>query len=450
MNSVTRAIEKAKPTAPAGVVPVDLRGLMTQDWPAARYVLEPIVPRRETTLLGGHGGIGKSMLALTLAAHVACGRKWGPFPAVQCRAAYVSLEDEAATVRYRLRRIIEVYSLPPEHVIDALTVFDGSGCDAAMATEIMQEGVRRLEPTVGMDRVATAVKGAGLIVVDNASDAYAGNENERRQVRAFIRLLTGIARENDAGMLLLAHIDKSAAKYGANGNSYSGSTAWHNSVRSRLALLSEDGRITLAHEKAQFSQSAEPVPLAFTDHGVLVPQDAHATATATNEHDAADADAVLIAIRAALAANRIVSAAQAGSATTWHSLEPFPELPADLKKPDGKRRVRTAIVRLERDGRIVKGTYKKPNRHEGECYELAQTAPAFAPESALRSPPHTPPQELAQRAGARQSRNGAPIRTGAELAQLAQNEVPNDWLASADPEIRRRVEAFRVNGSNHD
>jgi RecA-family ATPase len=184
------------------------------------------------------------------------------------------LEDEAATVRYRLRRIIEVYSLPPEHVIDALTVFDGSGCDAAMATETMQEGVRRLEPTVGMDRVAAAVKGAGLIVVDNASDAYAGNENERRQVRAFIRLLTGIARENDAGMLLLAHIDKSAAKYGANGNSYSGSTAWHNSVRSRLALLSEDGRITLTHEKAQFSQSADSVPMAFTDHGVLVPQDA--------------------------------------------------------------------------------------------------------------------------------------------------------------------------------
>jgi hypothetical protein len=159
---------------------------------------------------------------------------------------------------------------------------------------------------------------------------------------------------------------------------------------------------------------------------------------------------VLTAIRAALAANRIVSAAQAGSATTWHSLEPFPELPADLKKPDGKRRVRTAIVRLERDGRIVKGTYKKPNRHEGECYELAQTAPAFAPESALRSPPHTPPQELAQRAGARQSRNGAPIRTGAELAQLAQNEAPSDWLANADPDIKRKVEAFRVNGSNHD
>lgn len=450
MNSVARALEKAKPTAAAGVAKVDLRDLMTQDWPSARYVLEPIVPRRETTLLGGHGGIGKSMLALTLAAHVACGRRWGPYPVVQCRAAYVSLEDEAATVRYRLRRIVEAYNLPPEHVIDALTVFDGTGCDAAMAAEIMQEGVRRLEPTVGMDRVAAAVKGAGLIVVDNASDAYAGNENERRQVRSFIRLLTGIARENDAGLLLLAHIDKNAAKHGANGNSYSGSTAWHNSVRSRLALLSEEGRITLTHEKAQFSHAAEPVDLTFTSHGVLVPQDAHATAAATDEHDAADAEAVLTAIRAALAANRIVSAALAGSATTWHSLEPFPELPADLKKPEGKRRVRTALVRLERDGRIVKVPYKKPNRHDGERYELAQTAPVFAPESALRSPPHTPPQELAQRAGARQSRNGASIRTDAELTQLAQTEVPNDWLANADPDIKRRVEAFRMNGSNHD
>ncbi|MGH8125982.1 MAG: AAA family ATPase, partial [Rhodanobacteraceae bacterium] len=122
MSAITHAIERAKPVTPAGVVQVDLQNLMTQDWPAARYVLEPIVPRRESTLLGGHGGIGKSMLALTLAAHVACGRKWGPFPAVQCRAAYISLEDEAPTVRYRLRRIVEAYNLPTEYIIDALTV----------------------------------------------------------------------------------------------------------------------------------------------------------------------------------------------------------------------------------------------------------------------------------------------------------------------------------------
>lgn len=99
-----KVVETNASDAPRVLARVDLHDLMLQDWPAARYIFEPIIPRRETTLLGGHGGIGKSMLALTLAAHAACGRQWGPFPAVQCRAAYVSLEDEAAMNSLLARR----------------------------------------------------------------------------------------------------------------------------------------------------------------------------------------------------------------------------------------------------------------------------------------------------------------------------------------------------------
>jgi hypothetical protein len=401
----------------ANLAPVDLHGIMTQDWPGARYVIEPIIPRRETTLLGGHGGIGKSMLALTLAAHAACGRQWGPFPTVQCRAAYVSLEDEAATVRYRLRRIVEAYNLPSEHVIDALTVFDGADMDAAMVVETMQEGVRRLEPTVGMDRVAAAVKGAGLIVVDNASDAYAGNENERRQVRSFIRLLTGLARENDAGLLLLAHIDKNAAKFGANGNSYSGSTAWHNSARSRLALLKDDaGGISLAHEKSQFSKEAESVVLAFTGHGVLWPQDARAREATADLQAADDAAAILTVLRVALASGATITTARRGNATAWHALCEYPELAREYKAKGAQQRVNAALVRLERDGRIVKVPYKKPNRHDGECYKLAQTAPTSAPESARRSPP-IPPCVTGARTECAPVQQSAPLSTSAELTQ---------------------------------
>ena len=108
-------------------------------------------------------------------------------------------------------------------------------------------------------------------MVDNASDAFAGDENNRRQVRAFMRMLVEVARANDAGLVLLAHVDKSAAKFGANRNSYSGSTAWHNSARSRLALTERDGRIELIHEKHNLGPAAEPVPLFWSASGVLMP-----------------------------------------------------------------------------------------------------------------------------------------------------------------------------------
>ena len=431
------------------LMPIDLRDLMQHEPPSTRYVFEPIIPRRATTLLGGHGGMGKSVLALTLAAHAACGRKWGPFAAVQCRAVYVSLEDDADTVRYRLRRIIEAYNLPAASAIDALAVFDGSGVDATLAMEVADAGIHRLMQTAVMEHVAASCKGAGLIVIDNASDAYGGNENERRQVRTFIRMLTQLARANDAGVLLLAHIDKSAARNGAAGNSYSGSTAWHNSVRSRLALLSDESGITLTHEKAQFSKVAEPMRLTFVDHGVLTPLDARASQWAAESQVTADAVVVLLAIRAALISERIVTAAQSGSSTTWHVLEPFPELPPELKTKTGKARVRAALVRLERDGQIVKVAYRNADRKSKERFELAQTAPVAAPESApLQSP--IPPARTGARAVARQSVDGAPVQTGAGTGALAHPEPSANWLANADPDIKRKVEAFRVNGSNHD
>ena len=64
---------------------------------------------------------------------------------------------------------------------------------------------------------------AGWLV--GASDAYDADENSRRQVRAFVKALARMVRNHNGAVLLLAHVDKVAARYGSNGNTYSGSTA---------------------------------------------------------------------------------------------------------------------------------------------------------------------------------------------------------------------------------
>ena len=127
-----------------------------------------------------------------------------------------------------------------------------------MATEVAESGVRKLVATGNMQTLGELVGSATLIVIDNASDAFDANENDRRQVRAFIRMLAQIARKNDAGFLLLAHIDKDAAKNGARNNSYSGSTGWHNGPRSRLALVEDHGKIELKQEKLNIGKMAPP------------------------------------------------------------------------------------------------------------------------------------------------------------------------------------------------
>src|SRR5690606_6765955 len=139
--------------------------------------------------------------------------------------------------------------------------------------------------------------------------------------------------ENDAGLILLAHVDKLAARNGSSGNSYSGSTAWHNSARSRLALVDLDGTIECRQEKANFGKPADPIRLHWNEHGVLMPAgSAGAFAQARD-----DAEAVLGALRAAWAAGVDVGAARQGPATTQSLLATFDELPNHLRGASGRK-----------------------------------------------------------------------------------------------------------------
>ncbi|MEW9570855.1 AAA family ATPase [Rhodanobacter sp. Si-c] len=353
---------------------VPLDGLMTAALTPPRFVITPIIPRNVATLLGGHGGLGKSMLGLVLCAHVAAGRGWGPFTVELGRSVFVSLEDPGELVRYRLRCIIEEYQLPARAVLDNLRVFDGADVDAAMVVESRANGVAMLTERPMMQHVAEAAAGAALLVIDNASDAYGADEIARAQVRVFMRKLGQLARANDGGVVLLAHVDKAAAKHGALGNSYSGSTAWHNSARSRLALVEEKGAIELRHEKANLSRRAEPLAVSYAEHGVIVPAAIDPSGDTDRALATADADAVMDALRAAWAAGLTVPTAVQGSSTGWHALNKLPELGSQYQGRGGRDRVLSALVRLQREGHIIAETYTKPNRHRVERWILAPNA----------------------------------------------------------------------------
>ena len=62
---------------------------------------------------------------------------------------------------------------------------------------------------------------------------FAGNEIARQEARQFIGLLRGLAIAEETAVALLAHPSLAGM---ANGSGTSGSTAWSNSVRSRLYL----------------------------------------------------------------------------------------------------------------------------------------------------------------------------------------------------------------------
>lgn len=389
---------------PLRLVEVSIGDVMTAQVDPPTYVFCPIIPHCHLTLCGAHGGAGKTNLALVLAAHAVCGKPWAGFEVKRCKVVIVSLEDSGALMRYRLRKIIETYRLDADAIAKGLRILDGSDASAALMTEVNEFGTRRLVATPTMLEIEEAVAGAGLVVIDNASDAFDGDENNRRQVRTFIRRLAGIAKANEAGVLLLAHIDKQAAKYGAAGNSYSGSTAWHNSARSRLALVTdEEGNIELRHEKSNLSKLADPIALGWSDAGVIVPRAVDPAAAGASEDvkAASDAEAVLAVVELAIESGITVPTAASGPATSWHVLQHLPELGQEFRKKDGKNRVHAALLRLGREGRIVRGLFKTTYRNDRECWLLPQTARGgenLATKSAAHISPITP-SALPQRRG---------------------------------------------------
>jgi hypothetical protein len=150
-----------------------------------------------------------------------------------------------------------------------LTILDASDTDGALAVSDRLTG--RVTETPLWRQIRSLARGAAFIVIDNGSDGFDGDENRRREVRQFIRQLASLARAENAGLVLLVHIDKAAARSGGGGNSYSGSTAWHNSARSRLALEPDGARVRLVQEKLNVGRKLEkPIPLLF-DGPALVP-----------------------------------------------------------------------------------------------------------------------------------------------------------------------------------
>lgn len=394
---------------------VNLDDLMGATVDAPGFVCEPLIPRGHVTLLTGHGGAGKSNLALIMAAHAACGKPWSHFRFEQCRTVFVSLEDGGDLARFRLRNIAEQYQLDATTIANNLVILDGTEGSTPLVTEMSDGGVRKLISTPLFDLVANAAAGAGLVAVDNASDAFDGDENSRRQVRTFVRKLARIAKENDAGLILLAHIDKAAARGGGNGNAYSGSTAWHNSARSRVALTMDERKaVTLVHEKCNLAKKANPLPLAWVEPGVLVP----ASTTTAAHDDVADAillksdtDHLLTVLALAIKVGHSVSCATAGPATAWHTLKSFPELGKQYHSRAGKQRVQAALVKLVRENRIFKCEYQNAQRHYRERWELTQThsngsgsASVVASKSASVISPIPPCATDAAHRGARQSR----------------------------------------------
>jgi RecA-family ATPase len=209
--------------------------------PEREWAVLDVIPAKNVTLLTGQGGGGKTTLAMQLCAASVLGRDWLTHMPEPGKAMIVCCEDDGEEMHRRLDRIAAYYGASfADLARGGLHLLSFAGRDAVLAAPD-RAGV--IKPTALFDRIRKAAIEIRprILVLDNAADVYAGNENERGMVRQFITLLRGLAMDCGAAVVLTLHPSLTGIN---TGTGMSGNTAWFNSARGQLYLktaATEDG-----------------------------------------------------------------------------------------------------------------------------------------------------------------------------------------------------------------
>jgi len=348
------------------IEPMDWEVLDALEPEPPAWRLEGWLPEGTVTLLAANGGVGKSNLSLQLGVALVHGQQFMEIATKPSRVLVLSGEDEARTVHFRVANICQDMQVPMASLAGRMTVYDLTQQDCVL----WRDG----HPTERMQWLADqAVRlKAEVIVIDNASDVFADNENDRTAVRGFMRALNLIAHVTRAAVLLLAHVDKASVRMGAGSDTnstFSGSTAWNNSARSRWAMVREEQVVTIRHEKCNLGPLQEEIRVEFDPTAKVfkrfgsVPGAGAAAALLRNGNRVA---ILRLLIEAERAGQRLSMSAQANN-NAWlalHGADGFPRLE--------RRDFFSFLFEMQRDGLLEEVEYLRPNRTKSKCLALTE------------------------------------------------------------------------------
>lgn len=353
-----RAIEGTKaPPAPEPVTTADLRPddllplsdlsvwAVTAPTPKT-FIAPPFIPAREVTLLTGDGGANKSTAALQLGACMAAGKPFLGIDVTPGPALFMTVEDDDRENHWRLDHIARAIGVTLHDLAGKLHVASLRGTLNNDLATFDNDG--RMRPSAAFHRLHATIRatGARLVVLDNVAHLFAGNENDRGEVTAFVNLLYALCVELGVSVILIAHRNKV-------GDTYSGSTAWPNAVRSQVVLelpseVDRDARrLTLG--KANYARKGETLDFRWHDFALVRDSDLPADQReeiAANVMAASDNATFLNCLRARNQQHRAVS----------EKVSPTyaPKVFADMAEAKGvsKKRLELAMDRLFRIGAI--------------------------------------------------------------------------------------------------
>lgn len=178
-----------------------------------------------TTLLAGRGGVGKTLLAQTLATALALGRNFLDTVDSAKRVLFWACEDDHDELWRRQIAICRYLGATLADLEGKLMIEPRSGLDNTIF--YAEYGAPKWTPLHGELVAQVHDYQADVTFIDNIGQTFGGKENDRHHVTAFVNGMTGLANGRPHSTVILAHPGKQ------EDSEFSGSTAWENSVRMR-------------------------------------------------------------------------------------------------------------------------------------------------------------------------------------------------------------------------
>jgi hypothetical protein len=255
---------------PPELVGIDLAKYDTEPIPDREWGVRDRFPRRAVCLLSGEGAVGKSITLLQLAVAHCLGRDWLRSMPEQGPVLLVNCEDEGDELVRRLDPILKSYHAKFSDVAAGLHVFSLANQDPLLA---LPDRSGRIVPTPLYAKLLERARAVQPIctVIDNVADVFGGSEIDRSQVRQFVALMRQIAIAANGYVIMSAHPSLAGI---ASKTGLSGSTQWHNSMRARAYMHTENddrsGIRVLEFMKSNYSALSERVELQWSN-GLYVP-----------------------------------------------------------------------------------------------------------------------------------------------------------------------------------
>jgi hypothetical protein len=177
------------------------------------------------TLLAGVGGIGKTLIAQTIATALAIGKNFIDQVEESSTVLFWACEDEHDELWRRQIAICDYFGISMTELEGKLIISPRLGDENSLYTLVF--GRPAWTPLRDELRDQLGDYKADTLFLDNIAQTYGANENDRHHVTSFVNGIIGLVPDRACSHVLLGHPSRGL------GSEFSGSSAWENAVRMR-------------------------------------------------------------------------------------------------------------------------------------------------------------------------------------------------------------------------